>query len=144
MICNLHTTHAGLPERTLALKYRIENIKCVGISEEENGLIEEQRNINTVKKTQEYTELVRGCQPHLGPVIMIKEEITSWIKVSPADHPVIKQAKEMIARNIEKRLPVSDTMKVAALLDPFMKDAVELSLDEKIDLLVRSYEDNVQ
>ena len=45
-----------LPERILALEYRMEkenrNKRFVPITEdEENGLIEDQRNSNTVKKT---------------------------------------------------------------------------------------------
>ena len=65
---------------------------------------------------------------------MVKEELASLAR-KPAKHPVIKKAKQLILKYIDKRIPITDEINIVALLDPTTKDIVDMEYDEKLRLL---------
>jgi hypothetical protein len=66
----------------------------------------------------ELTELVSGAGAVLSLQPMMKVRIKNICEIKPTDDPCIQQLKTRVMRNIEKRLPVSDTVRIYQILDP--------------------------
>jgi hypothetical protein len=66
----------------------------------------------------ELTELVSGAGAVLSLLPMMKVRIKNLCEVKPNDDPCIQLLKEAVMQNLEKRLPVSETVKIFQLLDP--------------------------
>jgi len=66
----------------------------------------------------ELTELVSGAGAVLSLQPMMKTRIKKLCQAQPSDDLCIQQLKGAVMKNIEKRLPVSDTVKIYQILDP--------------------------
>ena len=85
---------------------------------------------------KEFTDLVSGSQPHLGLILMIKEDIKRLVNNTNAGHPAIDEIKLLIKTKIDERLKVTDSVNIACILDPSLKDFIQLSNAEKSTLLL--------
>jgi hypothetical protein len=66
----------------------------------------------------ELTELVSGAGAVLSLQPIMKVRIKNLCEAKPDDDICIQQLKKAVMRNIEKRLPVSDTVRIYQILDP--------------------------
>ena len=67
---------------------------------------------------QELTELVSGAGAVLSLQPLMKVKIKKICNENPTDDQTIKDLKKQILKNIEKRLPESDTVKIFQILNP--------------------------
>jgi hypothetical protein len=79
--------------------------------------------------------MVSGKLPHLELVCLIRHEIKQICRPCSADSSAMKELKRPVSNNFEKRIPESATTNLAALLDPATRDTVDLSYEQKVELL---------
>jgi hypothetical protein len=89
---------------------------------------------------KDLTELVSSNQPYLGLIPLIKKEITDASQIRAEDCQPIKELKKKILENIDRRLKVSNEVMMACLVDPALKDTVDLESEEKLRCLSEEIE----
>lgn len=90
-----------------------------------------------LKNFQSLTEMVSGETAELSLIPLIKAEIKTVCQPDSKDCEELKTLKKNILKNLDKRIPLTESVLQAALLDPAMKDLEILSLDhtKKVKLL---------
>ena len=60
--------------------------------------------------------------------------ITTALPVMPVqrESPILKELKRLVMLNVGRRLPASDVVQLATLMDPSMKDAVDMTHEQKV------------
>jgi len=91
---------------------------------------------------QEFTLIVSEVAPNLSVIPLIRGRIKKLCTNQPKDLPGIKGLKQMIAKNLDKRLPVSKLVNIACSFDPSVRDIV-LKKEEAKELLLDLHEDLV-
>ena len=99
----------------------------------ERNLMKELRDF--LKPFKSYTDAVSGCEAHLSLRYMIKHHILKVATTTAQDHSTIKALKLKIRNNLERRFPISTSVQIACLLEPGMKDSLDMVEQEKIKLL---------
>jgi len=79
-----------------------------------------------------FTTMVSGNLPHNGNVTLIKHEIHTLCKIVQRDSSILKELKRLVLLNVGRRLPDSDVVQLATLMDPCMKDAIDMTHEQKV------------
>jgi hypothetical protein len=79
-----------------------------------------------------FTTMVSGNLPHNGYVTLIKHEIHTLCKIVQRDSSILKELKRLVLLNVGRRLPDSDVVRLATLMDPCMKDAIDMTHEQKV------------
>jgi hypothetical protein len=132
-----------------AQKYVNEVLKKVGkadlcLNVDDIELLEQLRLFLTPFK--EFTLLVSECSPNLSLVPLIRSKIQSLCQVQAANPAAnvtancasINKIKMLVAKNLDKRLPMTHLTKVSVCFDPAVRDAV-LSRDECSQLILKAF-----
>jgi len=90
---------------------------------------------------EDLTDIVSTKVTSLSLIQLIRREIQDITVAKSTDCEEVEQLKQLIIRNLEKRLPLTDDVKLATLLDPSTKDLVPIDHAEKVDLLVKAATD---
>ena len=48
------------------------------------------------------------------------------------ESPTLKELKRLVMLNVGRRLPDSDVVRLATLMDPCMKDAIDMTHEQKV------------
>lgn len=79
-----------------------------------------------------FTTMVSGNLPHNGYVTLIKHEIHTLCMPVHRESPILKKLKRLVMLNVDRRLPDSDVVRLATLMDPCMKDAIDMTHEQKV------------
>jgi len=86
------------------------------------------------------TTLVSGNLPHLGLISLIRHEIMQICKPCQGDSSLTSGLKCHVLDNLDNRIPESKLSHLAGLLDPAIKDIIQLSQEEKRTMLMSACE----
>ena len=106
-------------EMSKALKRTGEKEYC--LSENDKELLVELREF--LNPYQAMTKLVRSGQLTLGLVPFIIKEVRDRVK-HKGESEIIRELKDNVASKIDKRITITETVEIAVLLDPAMKDLI--------------------
>ena len=81
------------------------------------------------------TQLVSTKTTSLSLIPLLHAEVTDARSANSTDDDDLKTIKSMIKRNLDKRLPLTHSVKMATLLDPSTRALLELSDDVMEDML---------
>jgi hypothetical protein len=81
------------------------------------------------------TELVSTKTTSLSLIPLLRAEVMDACSTNSTDDDDLKAIKSMINRNLDKRLPLTHSVKMATLLDPSTRALLQLSDDVMEDLL---------
>jgi len=85
---------------------------------------------------QDLTDLVSTKVTTLSLIQLIRREIEDISATSSTDCEEVVALKSLVAGNLNRRLPLTDAVLLATLLDPSTKDLVDLDQYSKSELLV--------
>ena len=88
------------------------------------------------------TDLVSSNITSLSLIPLVRAEISDACKPCTKDCDELKSLKGLILANIDKRLPLTDSVTLATLLDPTTKSLVNMTDSEKEDLLYNAVIDS--
>ena len=88
------------------------------------------------------TDLVSSNITSLSLIPLVRAEISDACKPCTKDCDELKSLKRLILANIDKRLPLTDSVTLATLLDPTTKSLVNMTDSEKEDLLYNAVIDS--
>ena len=88
-----------------------------------------------LKPFKVFTEAVSGCQSHLSLMHMTKHHIKKLTTWAPKDHQSIKELKLKILKNLYHKFSISTSITITSLLDPGVKEKLDITADEKFPLL---------
>jgi hypothetical protein len=120
-VCTRWNSYLNMIQSILDLKHEVQNaLKKSGnahlcLYENEISLLEELSQF--LQPFQELTELVSGAGAVLSLQPLMKVKIKKLCSENRTDDQTIKDLKKQVLRNIEKRLPESDTVKIFQILD---------------------------
>ena len=80
------------------------------------------------------TELVSTKTTSLSLIPLLRAEVTDACIANSTDDDDSKTIKSMIKRNVDKRLPLTHSVKIATLLDPSTRELLQLSDDVMEDM----------
>jgi len=121
-VCTRWNSNCTMIESILELKSQVHNALLktghadLTLLESELTLLEELHSF--LKPFLDLTELVSSAGAVLSLQPMMKVRIKKLCEVKPDDDLCIQELKESVLRNVDKRLPVSDTVRVYQILDP--------------------------
>lgn len=90
---------------------------------------------NFLSHFEELTELVSTKVTSLSLIYLVRKEIIDVCSVKPADCEEVAMLKRRVCANVDKRLPLTDAVVLATLLDPSTKGLLDKSHDEKAEIL---------
>ena len=82
------------------------------------------------------TTMVSSNMQHLGLTILIRHEIEQICTPGMRDSSKMKRLKYLVLSNLGRRIPESRLTRLAALLDPSLKDIIQMSQDEKVIIVM--------
>ena len=92
-------------------------------------------SISFLRTFSAMTDLVSSNITSLSLIPLVRAEISDVCKSCTKDCDELKSLKRLILANIDKRLPLTDSVTLATLLDPTAKRLVNMTDSEKEDLL---------
>jgi len=101
------------------------------LSENDKDVLLELRHL--LKPFHNLTKLVSCQQPTLSLVPLIIKEVRETVKRKPdnSDSDVVGELKDALAARVDHRIQITETVQMAALLDPAMKDFVVVEKGEE-------------
>jgi hypothetical protein len=81
------------------------------------------------------TELVSTRITSLSLKVLIRAEIQNASSVKTTDSDELKKLKKLVAKNLDKRLSITDNVNLSTLFDPATKLMVSLNAGEKEELM---------
>ena len=112
-----------------------------------HGMVFRQEDFDEMEKLkallapfEEFTLIVSQVAPNLSVIPLIRGRIKKLCSPTPEDSSSIKATKQLIIKNVDKRLPITKLVNIASAFDPSVRDIV-LSKDEIRELLVDLHED---
>jgi hypothetical protein len=81
------------------------------------------------------TDLVSTRITSLSLIVLIRAEIKDACALKTTDSDELKKLKKLVAKNLDKRLPITDTVNLSTLFDPATKSMVSLNDGEKEELM---------
>ena len=92
---------------------------------------------------QDLTDIVSIKVTSLSLILLIRREIQDVCTINSSDCEEVVALKRAVAKNLNRRLPLTDAVTLATLLDPSTKDLIELDQKSKIELLVEAVVTNM-
>ena len=93
---------------------------------------------------QDFTDLVSISVTSLSLIQLIRKEIIDLCKANPRDCKEVAVLKLAVQSSLDKRLPLNDSVILAALLDPSTKNLLTVGQGEKMDRLLSAVKDHVE
>jgi len=87
------------------------------------------------------TDLVSSRITTLSLIPLIRAEIADACSLDDRDCDEVKSLKKLVARNMDKRLPLTKDVILSTLFDPSTKSIVQLSDDEKEEMVYKAVTD---
>lgn len=81
------------------------------------------------------TDLVSTRITSLSLIVLIRAEIKDACAPKSTDSDELKKLKKLVVKNLDKRLPVTDTVNLSTLFDPATKSIVCMNDGEKEELM---------
>ena len=100
--------------------------------EDKEILIELKAFLQTFK---ELTDIVSANEPHLGLIPLMKSAIVKACRTKDGETGLIRDLKTAVLRNVEKRFKISNSVRMACLCDPSLKDTLGMSKREQLEFL---------
>ena len=100
------------------------------------GVLEELNNF--LQLFSGMTELVSTRITSLSLVPLVRAEILDACQLQLRDCDELKSLKNLIMKNIDKRLPMTDEIILSTLMDPSTKSLVSLSDEEKLEVVYKA------
>ncbi len=110
------------------------------LDEEDYDILEQVRKF--LNPFNDLTLLISEACPNLSVVPLMRTKILKVCTIMPSDAPVLVKVKKRIVANIDKRIPLSNLVRISAALDPAVRDII-LQKDECSQVLADTY-DNLE
>lgn len=117
------------PEMSEALKRNGDREYC--LTENDKELLTELKTF--LLPFQDLTELVSGEQPHLGLILLVISEVNDALRHNSNESESLKRLKDALRERLDDRIKVSDTVRLAALLDPTLRRLVMMQSSNSYD-----------
>ena len=95
--------------------------------------------VSFLEDFEKFTLIISEVSPNLSAKPLIRARIKKICAVAPKDPPLMKKVKELIVKNMDKRIPITDLVKASAVFDPAVRD-ITMTKDESRGLLQNLHE----